>query len=137
MFTSDPSEFEGPRFDLYICKMLISIYSWFFHTIFKDLTEQILYPKCNRMHHFAYFWKTMFWGEGGGVGGGGVANPRSPTAFSLSRVGMYAKIRGQHRVTLQNYKATWISLLTNEKSKSTFTRQLLRPLTWALLLVLF
>jgi hypothetical protein len=25
-----------------ICKMLISIFSWFFHTIFKDLTEQIL-----------------------------------------------------------------------------------------------
>jgi hypothetical protein len=50
-----PSEFEGPRFDLYICKMLISIFSWFFHTIFKDLTEQILYPKCNRMHHFASF----------------------------------------------------------------------------------
>ena len=40
----DPSEFEGPSFDLYICKMLISIFSWFFHTIFnifKDLTEQI------------------------------------------------------------------------------------------------
>ena len=36
----DPSEFEGPRFDLYICKMIISILSWFFHTIFKDLTEQ-------------------------------------------------------------------------------------------------
>ena len=51
----DPSEFEGPRFDLYICKMLISIFSWFFDTIFKDLTEQILYPKCNRMHHFASF----------------------------------------------------------------------------------
>ena len=40
------------------------------------------------------------------LGGRGVENPRSPTAFSLSRVGMYAKIRGQHRVTLQNYKAT-------------------------------
>jgi hypothetical protein len=40
----DPSEFEGPSFDLYICKMLISIFSCFFHTIFKDLTEQILYP---------------------------------------------------------------------------------------------
>ena len=26
----DPSEFEGPRFDLYICKMLISIFSCFF-----------------------------------------------------------------------------------------------------------
>ena len=51
----DPSEFEEPRFDLYICKKLISICSWFFHTIFKDLTEQIVYPKCNRMHHFASF----------------------------------------------------------------------------------
>ena len=91
----DPSEFEGPRFDLYICKMLISIFSWFFHTIFKDLTEQILYPKCNRMHHFASFW---------GGGGGGGKPPRSPIAFSLSQVGMYAKICGQHRVTLQNYK---------------------------------
>jgi hypothetical protein len=39
-----------------------------------------------------------------------------------------AKIRGQHRKTLQNYKAAWTSLLTNEKSKSTFTRQLLRPI---------
>jgi hypothetical protein len=39
------------------------------------------------------------------------------------------------RATLQNYKATWTSLLTNEKAKSTFTRRLLRPshpLTWAL-----
>ena len=47
------------------------------------------------------------------------------------------KIRGRrHRATLQNYKATWTSLLTNEKAKSTFTRRLLRlnrhP-TWALL----
>jgi len=46
------------------------------------------------------------------------------------------KIRGRrHRVTLQNYKATWTSLLTNEKAKSTFTRRLLClycPLTWAL-----
>ena len=40
----DPSEFEGPSFDLYICKMLISIFACFLHTIFKDLTEQILYP---------------------------------------------------------------------------------------------
>jgi hypothetical protein len=32
------------RYDwqIYICKMLISIFSWFFHTTFKDLTEQIL-----------------------------------------------------------------------------------------------
>jgi hypothetical protein len=29
----------------------------FYHTIFKVLTTQILYPKCNRMHHFASFWK--------------------------------------------------------------------------------
>ena len=27
----------------------------------------------------------------------------------------------RHRATLQNYKATWTSLLTNEKAKSTFT----------------
>ena len=37
---------------IYICKMLISIFSWFYHTIFKVLTTQILYPKCSRMHHF-------------------------------------------------------------------------------------
>jgi hypothetical protein len=46
------------------------------------------------------------------------------------------KIRGRrHRATLQNYKANWTSLLTNEKAKSTFTRRLLcpnRPPTWAL-----
>ena len=30
---------------------------WFYHTIFKVLTTQILYPKCSRMHHFASFWK--------------------------------------------------------------------------------
>jgi hypothetical protein len=35
--------------------------------------------------------------------------------------------RRRHRATLQNYKATWTSLLTNEKAKSTFTRRLLRP----------
>jgi hypothetical protein len=33
----------------------------------------------------------------------------------------------RHRATLQNYKATWTSLLTNEKAKSTFTGRLLRP----------
>jgi hypothetical protein len=33
------------------------IFSWFYHTIFKNLTTQILYPKCSRMHHFASFWK--------------------------------------------------------------------------------
>ena len=33
------------------------IFSWFYHTIFKVLTTQILYPKCSRMHHFASFWK--------------------------------------------------------------------------------
>ena len=44
----------------------VFIFSWFYHTIFKALTTQILYPKCSRMHHFAF-----------------------PTAFSLSRVGMY------------------------------------------------
>ena len=46
----------------------------------------------------------------------------------------------RHRATLQNYKATWTSLLTNEKAKSTFTRRLLRPNrppTWALLQSIF
>jgi hypothetical protein len=52
--------------------------------------------------------------------------------------GTWQKYAGNiYRMTLQNYMATWTSLLANEKSKSTFTRQLLRPLTWALLLVLF
>ena len=36
----------------------IPFYHVFFHTtgIFKDMTEQILYPKYNRIHHFAS-WK--------------------------------------------------------------------------------
>jgi len=45
------------------------------------------------------------------------------------------KICWRHRATLQNFKATWTSLLTNDKAKSTFTRRFLhpnRPLTWAL-----
>ena len=101
---------------LYICKMLISIFSWFFHTIFKDFTEQfyiqnatectilrpseknsifswfyhtifkvlttqILYPKCSRMHYFASLW--IFFSGGA---------DSSPTAFSLSRVGMYRNV---------------------------------------------
>ena len=57
----DPSEFEGPRFDLYICKMLISIFSWFFHTIFKCLTKQNA-PFCVLL-------KNNFLGGGGGGGG--------------------------------------------------------------------
>ena len=52
------------------------IISWFYHTIFKALTTQILYPKCSRMHHFASFWKQK--------------DP--PTAFSLSRDDMYDMI---------------------------------------------
>ena len=32
-----------------------SISSLFYHTIFKVLTTQILYPKCSRMQHFASF----------------------------------------------------------------------------------
>jgi hypothetical protein len=51
-------------------------FSWFYHTIFKVLITQILYPKCSRMQHFASFWT---WKK-----------IPSPTAFSLSRVGMYA-----------------------------------------------
>ena len=60
----------------------MSIFSWFFYTIFKDLTKQIVYPKCNRMHHFTSFWKKNW--------GGGLTHPDpSPYRFSLSRVGMY------------------------------------------------
>jgi hypothetical protein len=29
------------------------IFSWFYHTIFKVLITQILYPQCSRWHHFA------------------------------------------------------------------------------------
>ena len=36
-----------------------SIFSWFYHTIFKVLITQILYPKCSRWHHFAS-WKKYF-----------------------------------------------------------------------------
>jgi hypothetical protein len=35
--------------------------------------------------------------------------------------------RARHRATLQNYKVTWTSLLTNEKAKSTVTRRLFHP----------
>ena len=48
-----------------------------------------------------------------------------------------AKIYRRHRLTLQNYKVTGTSLLTNKKAKSTFTRRLLCPnslLTGALVL---
>jgi glucose-6-phosphate-specific signal transduction histidine kinase len=47
--------------------------------------------------------------------------------------------RRRHRAILQNYKATWTSLLTNEKVKSTSTRRLLltnHTLTWALILMI-
>ena len=52
--------------------------------------------------------------------------------FDLGPIWLWADL-----TCFQNYYATWTSLLTNEKSKSTLTRQLLHPLTWALLLVLF
>ena len=42
------------------------IFSWFYHTIFKVLTTQIIYPKCSISRSLP-----------------------PPTAFSLSRVGMY------------------------------------------------
>ena len=94
----EPSEFEGPRFDLYLCKMLISTFSWFFHTIFKDLTDQIWYPKCNKMHNFASFWKTIFWG------GGQTLDPT--TAFSLSRVGMY--VYWWYKINYLTFETLWI-----------------------------
>jgi hypothetical protein len=80
------------------------------------LTEQILYPKCNRMHHFASlffhgfiilylnFWLHRFYIQNAAectilrpsekkFWEGVRANPLRPpsTAFSLSRVGMYAE----------------------------------------------
>jgi hypothetical protein len=65
---------------------------------------------------------------------------RSPThtrqiIFIYFSLNIFHKQRGRHRATLQKYKATWTSLLTNEKAKSSFTRRLLRPshpLMWAL-----
>ena len=104
------------RYDwqIYICKMLISIFSWFFHTTFKDLTEQILSkmqqnaPFCILLKKIPFFqgfiilylkfWLHRFYiqnaaectilrpSEKKNFGWGD--NP--PTAFSLSRVGMYA-----------------------------------------------
>ena len=62
--------------------MLISIFSWFFHTIFKDLTEQILYPKCSRMHNFASFWNFFIRG-----GRGIPSDPPLPLFLSLLRHG--------------------------------------------------
>jgi len=47
-----------------------------------------------------------------------------------------AKICGRHRVTIQNCKATWTSLLTKKKAKSTLTMPLLCPncpKAWALI----
>ena len=43
--------------NIYICKMLISTFSWFYHTIFKVFTTQIVYPICSKMHLFASFWE--------------------------------------------------------------------------------
>ena len=55
------------------------------------MTEQILYPKYNRIHHFASFWKKN-----------SDPSPPPPTAFSLSRVGMCEY--GAPRKSLGNYK---------------------------------
>ena len=49
----------------------ILIFPWFYHTVFKFLTTQILYPKCSRMHHFASFWKKI-------LGGGEGKPPQTP-----------------------------------------------------------
>ena len=56
--------------------------------------------------------------------------------FNKHDINIFINDAGDNRATLQNYKATWTLLLTNEKAKSTFTRRLLRPshpLTWALI----
>jgi hypothetical protein len=59
--------------------------------------------------------------------------------FNKHDINIFINDAGDNRATLQNYKATWTLLLTNEKAKSTFTRRLLRPsrpLTWALITIL-
>jgi hypothetical protein len=94
-----------------LCKMLISIFSWFFHTIFKDLTEQILYPKCNRMHHLLRYSISTH---------SEYSNPRPSTAFSLSRVGMYdiltIKCHNTHLTCMWDNKSDFFKLLLLAKA---------------------
>ena len=93
--------------------MLISIFSWFYHTIFKVLTTQILYPKCSRMHHFASFCKKNF----------GRATPRP--AFSLSRVDMYAWPKGKaykHRSKKHYWSKTNLLPSTNYRQPAHYSR---------------
>jgi hypothetical protein len=52
-------------------------FSWFYHTIFKVLTTQILYPKCSILHPSELEKK----------------DPPPPTAFSPERVGMYMYVK--------------------------------------------
>jgi hypothetical protein len=72
------------------CILLKKFYFlWFYHTIFKVLTTQILYPKCSRMHHFASY---------------------------RSRVGMYIFFqKDQTRVC--NITCTWLNSLFVSKNK--------------------
>ena len=86
--------------------MNMSIFSWFFHTtfIFKDLTEQIVYPKCNIMHHFAS-WKKHFWGG---------ANPPDPTPLPLLVSRGLACMRALYKVFFSRYPhLSFISLIHN------------------------
>ena len=64
------------------------IFSLFYHTIFKVLTSQILYPKCSILRPSEK------------------KRPPPPTAFSLSRVGMYA---GGEDIQLSVYIYTKLS----------------------------
>ena len=65
---------KGNAKDVQSSRSLAMLYQEVANLLFKVLTRQILYPKCSRMHHVASFCVP-------------------PTAFSLSRVGMYAVIQ--------------------------------------------
>ena len=83
----------------------IYIFSWFYHTctIFKVLTTQIVYPKCSRMHHCVSFWKKI----------------PPPTAFSLSRVGMYMYVillyQKYKKNIRENYDLNWYLQLNSSQ----------------------
>ena len=93
---------------IYICKMLISIFTWFFQTTFKDWTEQILSkmqqnaPFCVLLKNISFiygfiilylkFWLHRFYIQNAAectILRPGKKNSDPPTDFSLSRVGMY------------------------------------------------
>jgi hypothetical protein len=79
----DPSEFEGPRFDLYICNSLFPFFHGFFILYLKIWLNRLYIQNATQCTILRPSEKQFY------VGGWG-ANPRPHTAVSLSRVGMYA-----------------------------------------------